>query len=308
MGDTQLLEELRPVAETLFERHDRTAKEWFPHHYVPYARGREMDRVRPWRESDADIGGARLSDSVRSALIVNLLTEDNLPYYFRTVEHLFGADDIWGVWARRWTAEEGRHAMAIYGYLMTTRVVDPVALERSRMVQVSGGLTPRLASVADGLIYLSMQELATRLAHRNTGALLGDACGSALLSRVAADENLHHLFYRDLASAAFDVDPSTMMKALYRQVSTFEMPGRGIPGFEDHARAIARAGIYDLGLHHEQILLPLVMRHWKAEHVGGLNDVAEAARGQLMIRMRRSAIAARRLTARREESQTIADG
>ena len=79
-----------------------------------------------WTEADADLGGATIDDAVRSALIVNLLTEDNLPYYFRSVERMFGADGAWGTWARRWTAEEGRHSMAIYGYLMTTRAIDPV--------------------------------------------------------------------------------------------------------------------------------------------------------------------------------------
>ena len=41
---------------------------------------------------DADLGGARIDDAVRSSLIVNLLTEDNLPYYFRTIERQLGDD------------------------------------------------------------------------------------------------------------------------------------------------------------------------------------------------------------------------
>ena len=48
---------------------------------------------------------ADIDEAVRSALIVNLLTEDNLPYYFRTIERQLGADGAWGVWTRRWTAE-----------------------------------------------------------------------------------------------------------------------------------------------------------------------------------------------------------
>jgi acyl-[acyl-carrier protein] desaturase len=299
MDDCSLLDALRPVAEDLFERHDRAAKEWFPHHFVPYGRGRDFDRATPWSESDADVGDGPVGDAVRSALIVNLLTEDNLPYYFRSIEQLFGAAEIWGTWARRWTAEEGRHAMAIYGYLMTTRAVDPVALERARMVQVSNGVTPRVGDVADGFIYVAMQELATRIAHRNTGALLSDPAGADVMRRVAADENLHHLFYRDLATAAFELDPSAMVKALHRQVTTFEMPGSGIPEFARHARAIAQAGIYDLVLHHEQILVPLVLRHWKVEHLRGLDAEAEAARDRLMTRMARSARAARRVSERR---------
>ena len=82
---------------------------------------------------------------MRSSLIVNLLTEDNLPYYFRTIERELGDDGPWGEWSKRWTAEEGRHSMVIYGYLMVTRAVDPVQLERSRMHQVSTGQRARAA-------------------------------------------------------------------------------------------------------------------------------------------------------------------
>ncbi len=133
------------------------------------------------------------------ALLVNLLTEDNLPYYFRSVESMFGADGAWGTWARRWTAEEGRHSMVIYGYLMTHagRSIRSSS-SASRMAQVSGGKTPDPDSNIEGFIYLALQELATRIAHRNTGKLVGDQVGYDVMMRVAADENLHHLFYRDL--------------------------------------------------------------------------------------------------------------
>ena len=185
---------------------------------------------------DADLGGHEIGPEVRSALLVNLLTEDNLPYYFRSVERMFGKDGAWGTWVRRWTAEEGRHSMAIYGYLMTTRAIDPVELERSRMAQVSGGETPD-PPLHEGFIYLALQELATRISHRNTGALLGDPVGYEVMKRVGSDENLHQLFYRDLAAAAIEVDPNTMMVAMEKQVRSFAMPGTGIPDFDRHAGA-----------------------------------------------------------------------
>ena len=143
VNETEILHELTPVAEALLERHLATTKEWFPHDYVPYSRGRDHEPGEEWSPEDADLGGFEIGPEVRSALLVNLLTEDNLPYYFRTVERMFGEDGAWGTWVRRWTAEEGRHSMAIYGYLMTTRAIDPVELERSRMAQVSGGQDPR---------------------------------------------------------------------------------------------------------------------------------------------------------------------
>ena len=293
-----LLRELEPDVERLLERHLEKTKEWFPHEFVPYERGREHDGA-DWSPADADLGGAVIDDAVRSSLVVNLLTEDNLPYYFRTVERVLGADGAWGEWVRRWTAEEGRHSMAIYGYLMTTRAVDPVSLERDRMAQVSGGHVPSPSSVHDALVYLSLQELATRIAHRATGVMIGDPAGERVMTRVAADENLHHLFYRDLATAAFAIEPDEMMAAVQRQVANFEMPGVGIPGFAAHARRIAAAGIYDLAVHYQQILVPVVLRQWAVETMSGLGELGNRAREALMSRLERSARVAERLLDRR---------
>lgn len=302
MLDAQTIHnELDTTIEQLLERHLATSKEWFPHEHVPYGRGRDPIPGEEWSEADADLGGVTISDEVRSSLLVNLLTEDNLPYYFRTVEGMFGADGAWGEWVRRWTAEEGRHAMAIYGYLMVTRAIDPHHLERCRMAQVSKGETPNPASLQHGFVYLALQELATRIAHRSTGRMMGDPAGYDVMMRVAGDENLHQLFYRDLAAAAIEVDPDGMMVAMEDQVRNFEMPGTGIPGFLEHAKKIAAAGIYDLTVHHEQILVPVVLRTWDVENVTGLTEVGEQARDKLMKRMARSERVAKRLATRREE-------
>src|SRR5688500_8748881 len=96
-----LLTELEPVAAGLLDRHLAQAKEWFPHHLVPWSRGRDFDDDWEWTPAETP-----LPPAVRSALFVNLLTEDNLPYYFRTIEAMFGRDSAWGEWSRRWTAEE----------------------------------------------------------------------------------------------------------------------------------------------------------------------------------------------------------
>ncbi len=299
IDDLAILRELAPLAGRLLERHTETAKEWFPHEHIPYDRGRTFAAGEAWAEEQADLGGAVIPDAVRSALLVNLLTEDNLPYYFRTIERMFGADDIWGTWARRWTAEEGRHSMVIYGYLMVTRAIDPVALERARMHQVSGGQVPEPESVCNGFFYVAMQELATRIAHRNTGTLLNDPAGYDVMMRVAADENRHYLFYRDLSTAAFELDPSKAMIALCDEVVNFEMPGAGIIDFSRHAAAIAKAGIYDLSSHHDQILQPLVLRHWNIENITGLNDEAEKARDKIITHVAKNGRVAKRLAERR---------
>lgn len=289
--------ELEPVVARLLERHLASAKEWFPHEVVPWSRGRDFDAGRPWAEGDSDVV---LSDEVRSALFVNLLTEDNLPYYFRTIERVFGPQDAWGEWNRRWTAEEGRHSIAIRDYLTVTRALDPVALERARMAQVSCGQVPEPSSPQDAIAYVALQELATRISHHNTGKLIDDPAGYEVLKRVASDENRHYLFYRDLVTAALELDPSGMVAAIDRQVRDFEMPGTGIVDFASHARAIAAAGIYDYQIHHDQILQAVVVRHWGLESVEGLDGEAEAARHTALRHIHRVGTAAKRLSRRRE--------
>src|SRR5688500_20205446 len=128
---------------------------------------------------------------------------------------------------------------------MVTRAIDPVALERGRMVQVSGGQVTEPASVADGVVYVTLQELATRISHRNTGKLIPDKAGYEVMARVAADENLHYLFYRDVTTAALELDPSLMVCAIERQVREVAMPGLGLPDFNAHSKRIAEAGRHD---------------------------------------------------------------
>jgi acyl-[acyl-carrier-protein] desaturase len=293
-----LVPELEPVVGQLLDRHLRTSREWFPHELIPYERGRANTK-EAWTPADTDLGGVEIPDAVRSALYVNLLTEDNLPYYSRDIQLLFGDHEAWGTWARRWTAEEGRHSMAIYGYLMVTRAIDPIALERGRMCQVSTAQVPAPVGPHDGLVYLTLQELATRISHRNTGKLLGDPVGYDLMARVAADENLHHLFYRDLAAAAFALDPSGMVMAAEREVKGFAMPGVGIPNFDRHAALIARAGIYDLGIHHSQIVVPVVLNQWRIADLEGLTPEAEASRDRLVGYVDKMGRIAQRLQERR---------
>jgi acyl-[acyl-carrier-protein] desaturase len=299
MDDASLLNELECVAERLLERHLDGAKEWFPHEVVPWSRGRDFEPEEEW-----DPNEVRMSDAVRSALFVNLLTEDNLPYYSMALNRMFGGDGPWGTWARRWTAEEGRHSIVIRDYLTVTRSIDPWALERGRMAQVSLGQVPAPATSHEAFVYVAIQELATRIAHHNTGRLLDDPAAHSVMKRVVNDENRHHIFYRDLVQAAIEIDPSEMVIAIESQVRSFAMPGTGIIDFDHHAREIAKAGIYDFAVHHDQILQPVINRQWKVGSIEGLSPEAEKARDRLFKYIDRVGKAGRRFTARRSEAET----
>ncbi len=279
MTQTQLLLELEQVVEDNLNRHLSVAKEWFPHEYVPWSDGRNFDGPLDgdaWSPEDSP-----MSDVARSSLIVNLLTEDNLPSYHHEIASLFGRDAAWGSWVHRWTAEEGRHGIAIRDYLLTSRAVDPTELERLRMDHMSTGYeSAHSQDLVRSLAYVSFQELATRVSHRNTGKLTDDPVADALLAKVAADENLHMVFYRNLLKGALELDPSQTMRAITDVVTTFAMPGTDIAGFQRRAVQMAVAGVYDLRQHKDDVVAP-VLRFWNVFEIEGLDAEGEQARTEL---------------------------
>ena len=213
-------------------------------------------------------------------MITNLLTEDNLPSYHREIATRFGRDGAWGTWVGRWTAEENRHGIALRDYLIVTRGVDPVELERARMDYMTTGYDSGDKTPLEAIAYVSFQELATRVSHRNTGRATGDPIADTLLARIATDENLHMVFYRNLMAAAFDVNADLAMQAVTKEVVGFEMPGATMAGFRKNSMLIAKAGIYDLRLHHDDVVQP-VLRAWKVFERTDLGPEGERARDEL---------------------------
>src|SRR3954463_1043884 len=266
-----LLVELEPVVTANLARHLDAAKEWMPHDYVPWGEGRDFV-TEPWEPDQS-----RLSAVAQVAFEVNLLTEDNLPSYHFEIAARFGRDGAWGTWVHQWTAEEGRHAMCMRDYLLVTRGVDPIQLERDRMAQMRTGYNAGTKASVEVLAYVSFQELATRIAHRNTGRYTNEPAADRLLARVAADENLHMIFYRDLVRASLQISPNETVQAIAAEAMGFEMPGTGIRDFNRRAVQIAKAGIYDLRIHLDEVLRPL-LRSWKFFELEGLDAAAEQDR------------------------------
>ena len=302
--DAALLAEVEPAVAKLLDRHIGVAKEWFPHDYIPYSLGRDYDK-EPWTPDQP-----RLTGVAQTAFEVNLLTEDNLPSYHRLIHKMFSkGDGAWKNWVNRWTAEEGRHAIVIRDYLIVTRNIDPVMLERGRMQTVMTGYDHDV-DVLQGLAYTSFQELATRVSHQNTGRYSDDPVADKIMTRVASDENLHMVFYRDALAAMLEVAPSEVVKAITREVLTFEMPGSGIAGFTRKAARMADAGIYDLRIHHDDILWPL-LRYWKIFELTNLDAEAERERERLQRFLQKLDASARkyeeRRAARRDRESSAAE-
>ncbi|MGF7122244.1 acyl-ACP desaturase [Rhodococcus sp. TAF43] len=257
----ELLQELQPVAEENVNRHLSMAKDWHPHDYVPWDEGRNFAAMGG---EDWDPEQSRLGEVAKAAMITNLLTEDNLPSYHREIAENFSRDGAWGTWVGRWTAEENRHGIVMRDYLVVTRGVDPVELENARMIHMTNGYnSPAGDSVGllHSVSYVTFQELATRVSHRNTGKACQDPVADKMLQRIAADENLHMIFYRNICGAAMDIAPDQTLKAVTDIIKNFQMPGAGMPNFRRNGVLMAKHGIYDLRQHLEEVVMP-VLRKW----------------------------------------------
>jgi acyl-[acyl-carrier-protein] desaturase len=149
------------------------------------------------------------------------------------------------------------------------------------MTHMSAGYaSPHTHHVLNSLAYVSCQELATRISHRNTGAYSGDKLCDQLLQKVANDENLHMVFYRNLLSAGFELAPDQSMQAMLDVVQNFSMPGAGVENFGRKSVQIAVAGIYNLRIHRDEVLAP-VLRNIRAFERTDLGPAGEQAREEL---------------------------
>ena len=276
---SRLIRDLEPVVAVELERHIATTKDWYPHEYVPWSEGRTF--AGPLNGDAWEAKDSKLTPIAQDSLVLNLLTEDNLPSYHTEIAFSMGRDGAWNSWLNRWTAEEARHGIVLRDYLMATRGVDPIDLEDLRMAHMQVGYeTPYPNDMLHTVAYVTFQELATRISHRNTGRISNDAICEGMLARVALDENLHMLFYRNLLGAALKLEPNATMRAITDVVTNFQMPGAGMPGWGRKSVQIALAGIYDLQLHLNDVVMP-VLRAWGIFDMDTLTGDGAAARDEL---------------------------
>ena len=294
----RLIRDLEPVVAVELERHLGVQKNWYPHEYVPWSEGRNF--AGPLNGDAWEAKDSRLTPVAQDSLVLNLLTEDNLPSYHTEIAISMGRDGAWGNWIERWTAEEARHGIAIRDYLMATRGVNPYELEDLRMAHMSLGYqTPYENDMLHTIAYVTFQELATRISHRNTGKISDDPIAESMMQRISLDENLHMLFYRNTLGAALDLEPNATMRAITDVVTNFDMPGANMPGFGRKAVQIALAGIYDMQLHLDEVIAP-ILRAWKVFERTDLSGDGVKAREELSAFLRKTGDEASRFNEKRE--------
>ncbi|WP_280496138.1 acyl-ACP desaturase [Nocardia asiatica] len=257
LTDRELLESLAVDVELLLRKHVDVADGWQPHDFVPWDDGRNF----------AFLGGtdwapeqSQLSDTAKLALTVSVLIADNLPSYHREIGKYLRTG-AWWRWVGRWTAEENRHEIMIRNYLMVTRSVDPVELERLRMEHMTKGFRRPAMHLLDVLANCSFEEAASAVRHRNIVALGENPQVTAIAERIALDDELQSVFFADLVSAALDLVPDQTMRAIADRVAGFEVPTVALPDGRGSDAVLAEAGIYDRAKEDELVFAPL-LRRW----------------------------------------------
>jgi acyl-[acyl-carrier-protein] desaturase len=165
-------------------------------------------------------------------------------------------------------------------------------LEKLRIEVVNRGFSPGqnrqvradlfAESLFDSVIYVTFQELATRISHRNTGKACNETIADQMLAKISADENLHMIFYRDVSAAGFDICPNQAMKSLHMVLRNFLMPGYQVPEFRRKAVAIAVGGVYDPRIHLDEVVKP-VLKKWRIFERDDFTGEAGALRDDLAL-------------------------
>jgi acyl-[acyl-carrier-protein] desaturase len=101
------------------------------------------------------------------------------------------------------------------------------------------------------------------------------------MKNIAADENHHFIFYKGVMQALLDESPSTALEGIYRAFANFQMPGIAMPNFLRRSIAVAKAGVYNLRIHHDRVIAPLI-RDWKIADLSDLKPAAAELQERIM--------------------------
>ncbi|UGT64295.1 acyl-ACP desaturase [Nocardia asteroides] len=276
LTDRELLDSLTDEVELNLHRHIQIADGWQPHDYVPWSDGRNFGFLggEDWDPSQTTLG-----ETAKLALTVSVLIADNLPSYHRELGKSLRSGPWWR-WVGRWTAEENRHEIVIRNYLMITRSVDPVQLERLRMEHMTTGFRRPPLHLLDVLANGAFEEAAAAIRHRNTAALDENPIVTAIAERIARDDELQSEFFADLVSAAFDLAPDQTLRAVADRIADFRVPTVALPDGRNSDDVLAEAGIYRAADEGRLVFAPLLDR-WKVFTRTDLGEAGEKARAEL---------------------------
>ena len=293
----EVLRLISPTVDKMTETHVGKRKLWFSSDFLPANEklSEEDDRIL----AEARKNAKTIPDSVRASLVMNIITEEGLPHFHRFIAFHLGDEPTWRRWNFLWTAEEDRHGNVLRDYIRDTRLFDFRKVEQLQYDFIEAGFDPfNSRAPYQTLVYTSLQERATQVAHRNTGKLVADRepLLHKILARIASEEAQHFNFYRKAFREVLACDPNLALEAILKVMPSLNMPGIRMPGFRPMAELIRRTRIYGLWEYKE--IVEEAIKYWQIEVQKNLNDLGHKAQDTIMALPKRIQTAAEHLERR----------
>lgn len=286
LSQVQLLRELQPDIERNLARHTAAA----------------TDGGHPGAPLPA-VGATPLPTAARSAMITSFVTTPATPAFLGRTGHRV-ATNPWSTWLDGWSAAKNRHIAFLREHLVVGARVDSTALDRARANTMPVGIDSSLegANLLHWVAHVTLQEMAAVVLHRNAAPVCGPTPTGKGLARMAAADNLHMRFYRDLCGAAFELAPDQTIKSVADVVMNFQMPGSTIPGIRHHTSLVVAHRIYDRRHHADDVVGP-VLQHWNVFERNDFSGAGEQVRDRIADFV--DALTARALDERGAESPAL---
>lgn len=262
----------------LITRHERSRREWLPAELLDRGEDDDLAALKTLRDR-----AKGLSPAIKVAVMLNLLTEEGLPHFYRIISEHVGDIDVWQRWSRLWTAEEDRHGNVMRDYVRDAALFSVAELDRMQFQFMRAGFNPSWGGSPYRLLaYTSLQERATQAAHANTARLAAsvEPVLQRMLAHLAGDEARHCAFYSDAFALMLGADPDGALIELETVASALSMPGETIPGYLMMSEVERRAGIF--GPREYADIVRERLAHWRVNEAEPESGPGREAQERLM--------------------------
>ena len=277
----EVLNHLEQKVKEWMNDHVSKRRLWFSSDYLPSDEKMNDDQENVVKKLRERVRG--IKDGVRVAVAVNLLTEEGLLHFHRIIAKHLGDESFWSKWNNMWTAEEDRHGGVLRDYARDSRLFSFREIEMMQFHYQESGFNPDWdKDPYKVFVYTTLQERATQISHKNTGAFAGadEPLLDGILSSIAADEAKHYTFYRNVFKAILEIDPARALQSAAAIMPAIDMPGFSMPNFRDMADVVRRVGIY--GPWDYKKIVEEAIKFWNIELLTGLNEAAAKAQEKIM--------------------------
>ncbi len=295
MSLAHLIPSLEPKLLDLYDKHrERAARiDWSYHEFLPLDELRANPDAMP-----------KLSPAIYTAVETAVLTEVNLPWFTTQLHAAFkGSIEVMVDFLQTWTSEEDQHALLLETYLLLGGNGDTKRRMSLRKGIIRQGWATNIDSHFQAIAYTAIQELATQTFYLRVAdvAEKEDAMLSRALRRLAKDETLHMAFYRDAVKMHLEAEPNYVYP-LADTIMKFEMPGSGMPNYQERAELLAAEVNYGPEQFYTQVI-DVLWRYWGVSELAPTLAEARDAQQKIVKYHAKLGRIAARLAQRRERHE-----